>query len=94
MLSVTNKMSKKVLTVIFIINMTSPFYRTDLARKYRTKMSEIELKRVEVMRLSTEFEAKLRQKEVRCSIATCIFNCLALSYCSLWIHMKNNLTCK
>ncbi|KAL5018192.1 hypothetical protein ScPMuIL_003914 [Solemya velum] len=37
--------------------------KTDLARKYRTKMSEIELKRVEVMRLSTEFEAKLRQKE-------------------------------
>ena len=38
--------------------------RSDLARQYRTKMSEMELKRIETNRLNEEFEAKIRKKEV------------------------------
>ena len=40
-------------------------FRSDLARQYRTKTSEMEVRRIEVERLSKEFEAKLRQKEVQ-----------------------------
>lgn len=36
----------------------------DLARQYRTKVSELELRRIELNRLSEEFEAKMRRKEV------------------------------
>ncbi|KAL3877890.1 hypothetical protein ACJMK2_035534, partial [Sinanodonta woodiana] len=36
---------------------------SDIARKYHTKLSDLELKRIEVMRLSQEFENKMRQKE-------------------------------
>ncbi|CAH1793579.1 unnamed protein product [Owenia fusiformis] len=36
---------------------------SDLARQYRTKKSEIELKRIEADRISQEFETKMRQKE-------------------------------
>jgi hypothetical protein len=38
--------------------------RNDLARQYQEKMSALELKRVEVMRLSQDFESKMRGKEV------------------------------
>ncbi|ESO98036.1 hypothetical protein LOTGIDRAFT_239135 [Lottia gigantea] len=37
--------------------------KTDLARKYRSKLSEIELKRTEVNRLNEEYENKLKLKE-------------------------------
>ncbi|XP_050408547.1 trichohyalin isoform X2 [Patella vulgata] len=37
--------------------------KTDLARKYKTKVSEIELKRTEMLRLNQEFENKLKLKE-------------------------------
>ena len=40
------------------------FLRSDLARQYRSKMSEIELQRSEQARLTAEYEAKLRKKEV------------------------------
>ena len=39
-------------------------YRSDLDRNYRTKMSEMELKRAEIFRMNQEYEAKMRQKEV------------------------------
>ncbi|XP_067672325.1 trichohyalin-like [Haliotis asinina] len=35
-----------------------------IAREYQTKLSELELKRVELSRFSQEFETKLREKEV------------------------------
>ena len=38
--------------------------RSDLARQYRTKMSQMEIKRIETGRLNEEFEAKIRKKEV------------------------------
>ena len=38
--------------------------RSDLARQYRSKMSEIDLQRTEQARLQTEYETKLRKKEV------------------------------
>ena len=42
------------------------FYnRSDIARQYKAKMSEIELKRIELMRLNQEFESKMRSKEVK-----------------------------
>ncbi|XP_033742721.1 trichohyalin-like isoform X2 [Pecten maximus] len=37
--------------------------QSDLARQYRSKMSEMELKRIEVLRMNQEFESKMRQKE-------------------------------
>ena len=40
-------------------------FRSDLARSYRAKLSEMELKQTEVMRISQDFENKMRQKEVR-----------------------------
>ena len=40
------------------------FFRNQLARQYRTKLSELELKRSELNNLSEDFEAKLRRKEV------------------------------
>ncbi|XP_060071550.1 trichohyalin-like [Ylistrum balloti] len=36
---------------------------SDLSRQYRAKMSEMELKRIEVLRMNQEFESKMRQKE-------------------------------
>ena len=39
-------------------------YRSDLARNYKAKMSEMELKQIELLRLNQEFESKMRQKEV------------------------------
>jgi hypothetical protein len=40
------------------------FCRSDIARKYKAKKSEIELKRTELMRLNQEYETKMRSKEV------------------------------
>ncbi|XP_052069048.1 trichohyalin-like [Mytilus californianus] len=37
--------------------------KSDTARKYKAKMSEIELKRIELMRLNQEYESKMRSKE-------------------------------
>ncbi|KAK7489125.1 hypothetical protein BaRGS_00019639 [Batillaria attramentaria] len=37
--------------------------KSDLARQYQQKMSALELKRTEVMRLNQDFEAKMRAKE-------------------------------
>ncbi|XP_060559661.1 trichohyalin-like isoform X3 [Ruditapes philippinarum] len=37
--------------------------KSDLARNYKAKMSEMELKQIELMRLNQEFESKMRQKE-------------------------------
>ena len=39
-------------------------FRNDLARQYRTKVSELELRRIELNRINEEFEAKMRRKEV------------------------------
>ncbi|XP_052240434.1 trichohyalin-like isoform X2 [Dreissena polymorpha] len=36
---------------------------SDLARTYKAKMSEMELRQVELLRINQEFEAKMRQKE-------------------------------
>lgn len=38
--------------------------RSDLSRQYKAKMSELDLKRTEVMRLSTDYEVKMKKKEV------------------------------
>ena len=35
----------------------------ELARQYRTKMSELELRRIELQRLTEEFDARMRRKE-------------------------------
>lgn len=37
----------------------------ELRRKYETKKSELELKRAERARISQDFEAKIKTKEVR-----------------------------
>lgn len=37
--------------------------KSDLARNYKTKMCEMELKQIELLRLNQEFESKMRQKE-------------------------------
>ncbi|KAL4239220.1 hypothetical protein ACF0H5_000037 [Mactra antiquata] len=37
--------------------------KSDLARTYKSKMSEMELKQIELLRLNQEFESKMRQKE-------------------------------
>ena len=37
--------------------------RNELARQYRTKMSELELRRIELQRLTEEFDSKMRRKE-------------------------------
>ena len=39
------------------------FYSGDLERKYRAKISEIELRRTEVQRINDEFEQRMKQKE-------------------------------
>ena len=36
----------------------------DLARQYRSKMSELELRQIELNRISAEFETRMRKKEV------------------------------
>jgi len=41
-----------------------PIFRTDLARKYKTTLDELELKQVEHNRLVSEYETKLKSKEV------------------------------
>lgn len=41
----------------------SAMKKSDLARSYRAKLSEMELKQTEVMRISQDFENKMRQKE-------------------------------
>ena len=38
-------------------------HKSDIARKYKAKKSEIELKRTELMRLNQEYETKMRSKE-------------------------------
>ena len=40
-------------------------FRNDLAHQYQQKLSALELKRTEVMRLNQDFEAKMRSKEVK-----------------------------
>lgn len=37
--------------------------KSDLSRQYKAKMSELDLKRTEVMRLSTDYEVKMKKKE-------------------------------
>ncbi|XP_021343096.1 trichohyalin-like [Mizuhopecten yessoensis] len=37
--------------------------QSDLSRKYRSKVSELELKRIEVLRMNQDFETKMRQTE-------------------------------
>ena len=37
---------------------------SDLARQYRSKMSELELRQIELNRISAEFETRMRKKEV------------------------------
>lgn len=44
-------------------------FRTDMARKYRLTLDELELKQVEHNRMVSDFETKLRQKEVRFFLA-------------------------
>ena len=39
-------------------------FRSDLARQYKAKMSEMELKRSEVARMSQDYESKMKTKEV------------------------------
>ncbi|XP_048761242.1 trichohyalin-like isoform X2 [Ostrea edulis] len=37
--------------------------KSDLSRQYKSKMSELDLKRTEVMRMSTDYEVKMKKKE-------------------------------
>ena len=46
-----------------LLNCLSNF-RSDLARTYKAKLGEMELKQTEVMRLSQDYENKMRKKEV------------------------------
>lgn len=43
-------------------------FRSNLARKYRTKLGDLELNKTEVDTLSKEFETKLRAKEAGFSL--------------------------
>jgi len=73
-------MSEMELLTTFIL--IGVIFRSDLARSYKSKMSEMELKQVELMRLSQDFETKMRQKEVNvkhklpCSVFIKKFNFL------------------
>lgn len=53
------------------------YIRGDLSRQYQQKLSALELKRSEVMRLSQDFESKLRAKEV---LYSCFADFLCLAY--------------
>ena len=53
--------------------------RNDLARQYQQKLSALELKRVEVMRLNQDFESKMRNKEVSHSSRKWLFASVSLS---------------
>ena len=39
-------------------------FRSNLARQYRTKNEELEMKRHETLRISQDYEARMKQKEV------------------------------
>ena len=53
--------------------------RNDLARQYQQKLSALELKRVEVMRLNQDFESKMRNKEVSYSSRKWLFASVSVS---------------
>ena len=53
--------------------------RNDLARQYQQKLSALELKRVEVMRLNQDFESKMRNKEVSHSSRKWLFASVSVS---------------
>ena len=57
---------------------------SDLARQYRTKISEIDLKRVQFGQLSKEYETKLRSKEVTGASAANHFSQPIHSQSSVW----------
>ena len=53
--------------------------RNDLARQYQQKLSALELKRVEVMRLNQDFESRMRNKEVSYSSRKWLFASVSVS---------------